>query len=210
MKYNYDDENGTQVSKVEEAAPKYCGKQQGEYTLEDYYALPEDVRVELIDGVIYDMGAPYTTHQEVALEIARQLSNQMKAKGGRCKVFISPIDVQLDCDDKTMIQPDVLVLCDLDKQKERLIYGAPDFVLEVLSPSTRKKDLTIKQRKYLNAGVREYWIIDPKEKRLITYDFENSEQVASYPFTEAVGLSIYDKQIIVDLKELAEIIEGQN
>ncbi len=207
MKYNYDDENAANEHRVEEAAPKYYGKRQGEYTTTDYYALPEDVRVELIDGVIYDMSAPYTTHQEIALEVARQLANQIKTKGGKCKVFVSPIDVQLDCDDKTMVQPDVLILCDPDKQKKKVIYGAPDFVLEVLSPSTRKKDLTIKHRKYLNAGVREYWIIDPAEKRLITYDFENGENVASYPFTEVVGLSIYEKQLSLDLRELAEILE---
>ena len=127
-------------------------------------------------------------------------------KNGKCKVFVSPIDVQLDCDDKTMVQPDVLILCDLDKQKKQVIYGAPDFVVEILSPSTRKKDLTIKHRKYLNAGVREYWIVDPKEKRLITYDFENGEKVGSYPFTENVGLAIYDGKITVDLTELAEIV----
>lgn len=208
MTYQYDDENEAQAPKVEEAAPKYYGKQQGEYTLKDYYALPEDVRVELIDGVIYDLGAPYILHQDYVLEIARQLSNQIKERKGKCKVWVAPVDVQLDCDDKTIVQPDVLVLCDLDKQKKKVIYGAPDFVLEVLSPSTRKKDLTIKNRKYLNAGVREYWIVDPKEKLLITYDFENGENVASYPFTEKVGLSIYDKQIVLDLTELAEIIEG--
>lgn len=207
MNYNYDNENLTDEQKVEEAVPQYLRKQQGDYTIEDYYALPEDVRVELIDGVIYDMGAPYTIHQEIAFEVARQLANQIRGKGGRRKVFISPIDVQLDCDDKTMVQPDVLILCDLSKQQKKVIYGAPDFVLEVLSPSTRKKDLTIKHRKYLNAGVREYWIMDPKERRLITYDFENGENVASYPLTEKVGLAIYGKQMVVDLAELAEIIE---
>lgn len=205
MTYNYDNENVTEEYRVEEAALKYLAKQQGEFTIEDYYALPEDVRAELIDGVIYDMGAPYTTHQEIAFEVARQLANQIRAKGGKCKVFISPIDVQLDCDDKTMVQPDVLILCDLDKQKKRVIYGAPDFVLEVLSPSTRKKDLTIKHRKYLNAGVREYWIIDPVEKRLITYDFENGENVASHPFTEVVGLTIYGGTVTMDLRELSEM-----
>ncbi len=207
MNYNYDNENLTDEQKVEEAAPQYFCKQQGDYTIEDYYALPEDMRVELIDGVIYDMGAPYTIHQEIAFEVARQLANQIRGKGGKCKVFISPIDVQLDCDDKTMVQPDVLILCDLSKQQKKVIYGAPDFVLEVLSPSTRRKDLTIKHRKYLNAGVREYWIMDPKERRLITYDFENGENVASYPLTEKVGLAIYDKQMVVDLAELAVILE---
>lgn len=205
MKYNDENEKVTENYRVEEAAPKYYAKQ-GEYTLEDYYALPEDVRAELIDGILYYFSAPTTIHQEIVGNLFAQLVAQIGRKNGKCKVFVSPIDVQLDCDDKTMVQPDVLILCDLDKQKKQVIYGAPDFVVEILSPSTRKKDLTIKHRKYLNAGVREYWIVDPKEKRLITYDFENGEKVGSYPFTENVGLAIYDGKITVDLTELAEIV----
>ncbi len=205
MKYNYDDENAANEHRVEEAAPKYLTRQQGEYTLEDYYDLPEDVRAELIDGVFYYFSAPTVSHQEISGNIYSQLVEQIGRKNGKCKVFFSPIDVQLDCDDKTMVQPDILILCDKDKQKEHVIYGAPDFVLEVLSPSTRIKDLTIKHRKYLNAGVREYWIIDPAEKRLITYDFENGKTVAAYPFTEVVGLGIYDKLVTVDLSEIADI-----
>ena len=119
---------------------------QGEYTLEDYLALPDDVRVELIDGVFYDMGAPTTVHQEVVGEVFFLLKSFIRSHGGSCRPFISPVDVQLDADDGTIVQPDVLLLCDPSKRTYERIVGAPDLVMEVLSPSTRSKDILIKKK----------------------------------------------------------------
>ena len=124
---------------VEDSGTAYAAKVQGQYTLDDYYALPEDRRVELIDGCIYDMAAPSTIHQLIAGEVHRQISNFILEHDGPCMPFISPVDVQLDCDDKTMLQPDVVILCDIDRMKVRCIYGAPDFVLEVISKSTMER-----------------------------------------------------------------------
>lgn len=90
-------------------------------------------------------------------------------RGGSCRPLIAPMDTQLDCDEKTMVQPDVAILCRNDKIKKWGIYGAPDFVLEVISPSTRRKDYTKKLSKYMTAGVREYWILDPCQQKLIVY-----------------------------------------
>ena len=87
---------------VEDSGTAYAAKVQGQYTLDDYYALPEDRRVELIDGCIYDMAAPSTIHQLIAGEVHRQISNFILEHDGPCMPFISPVDVQLDCDDKTM------------------------------------------------------------------------------------------------------------
>ena len=97
-----------------------------------------------------------------------------------CRVFEAPVDVQLFCDNKTMVQPDVLVVCDRDKIKGFGIFGAPDFILEILSKSTRKKDMGIKLEKYMEAGVREYWIIDPCKEALITYYFEDENFCPAY------------------------------
>lgn len=108
---------------VEDSGTAYAAKVQGQYTLEDYYALPEDRRVELIDGCIYDMAAPSTIHQLIAGEVYRQVSNFILEHDEPCVPFISPVDVQLDCDDKTMLQPDVVILCDIDRMKVRCIYG---------------------------------------------------------------------------------------
>lgn len=99
----------------------------------------------------------------------RQIANFIMERGGSCRPLIAPMDTQLDCDEKTMVQPDVAILCRNDKIKKWGIYGAPDFVLEVISPSTRRKDYTKKLSKYMTAGVREYWILDPCQQKLIVY-----------------------------------------
>ncbi|MCD8014899.1 MAG: Uma2 family endonuclease [Lachnospiraceae bacterium] len=145
-------------------------KRQGEYTLEDYYALPNDQRMELIDGYLYDIAAPYTTHQIASFEISVQLANFISSRKGSCQALYAPVDVQLDCDDRTMLQPDVLVVCDRDKLRKRCVYGAPDFVIEILSDATARKDMTIKLWKYMNAGVREYWIVDLSQEKVIVYE----------------------------------------
>mgnify|MGYP000172932761 CR=1 FL=1 len=100
-----------------------------------------------------------------SLRLQQLCASIIKGKGGKCKVFVSPIDVQLDKDDKTMVQPDIFILCDQSKNIGRCIYGAPDMVIEITSPSTRKKDFGKKLEKYVNAGVREYWIVDVKNRK---------------------------------------------
>ena len=186
---------------------EFVEKKQGEYTLEDYYALPDERRVELIDGVIYDMSAPMVVHQMIAGDIYGQIREYIEKNKGECIPVMSPVDVQLDCDQKTMVQPDVLVICDPEKIRRFGVFGAPDFVLEVLSPSTRKKDLTVKLSKYIGAGVREYWILDPEKKILITYDFEEDGMPCIYPLEGDVGLAIYEEKMKINLAKIASIIE---
>lgn len=183
---------------VGETNAAYITKKQGEFTIEDYYAIPEDVRVELIDGLIYNMGAPSTNHQHLAMEISYALMDYVKKNKGRCKVLFAPVDVQLDCDDKTMVQPDVLVICDDSKINQRCIFGAPDLVVEILSPSTRKKDMSKKLAKYIEAGVREYWIVDPDEMRVIVYNWEQEEVLNIYGFEDKVPVGIFDGKCVVD------------
>lgn len=178
-------------------------KKQGEYTLEDYYAWPEDQRIELIDGVIYDMSAPTFIHQRFAFHFAHIVQNFIDKKGGSCIPMVSPVDVKLDCDNRTMIQPDALILCDKNKIRRWGIEGAPDFILEVLSDSTRKKDLTIKMKKYINAGVKEYWILDPRDKRLYVYDFRDEGIPGIYPLSGEVGVRIYNEELKICLDDLA-------
>lgn len=181
-------------------------KQQGEYTLEDYYEIPDDIRVELIDGVFYNMTAPTSPHQLIAGYIHARLLGHAMEKKGPCLPMISPLDVQLDCDDKTMVQPDVVIICDRDKIINRCIYGAPDFVIEVLSKSTRKKDMVIKLNKYMNAGVREYWMIDPIKKTVIVYDFDNEEYPVIYGFDAKVPVQIWNGECIIDFQEVYDHI----
>lgn len=192
---------------IREALAEY-GVKEGEYTLEDYYNLPDEQRVELIDGTFYDMAAPSVVHQLAATKLGSVLYQYARKKNGKCIVFSSPIDVQLDCDNKTMVEPDVTVLCDRSKLREKSIYGAPDFVIEILSPSTAKKDLTTKLQKYANAGVREYWMIDTQKEKVITYFFEEEMPTPTiYGFDSEVSVMIYDGELKIDFIELKEMLD---
>lgn len=182
-------------------------KRKGEYTLEDYYNMPEDRRVELIDGVIYDMAAPTPLHQLIAGAVYAGIRAFIRENGGDCIPFIAPADVQLDCDSRTMVQPDVFILCKRDKLKRFGIYGAPDFVLEILSGSTRKKDMTVKLAKYMEAGVREYWVIDPEKRLLIVYIGEEEGIPRLYPLRGDVGMDLYDGKLRIDLDEINDLID---
>lgn len=177
-------------------------KRQGEYTIEDYFAIPDEIRVELIDGVLYDMAAPSFDHQKIAGEVYRQIANYIMDNNGKCEAGISPIDVQLDCDNKTMVQPDVLILCNNEKILKGRVFGAPDFVLEVISPSTKKKDYFKKLAKYENAGVREYWILDPYKMQLIVFFFEGDIYAQIHDLTKPVPIHIYDGKLQIRFEHI--------
>ncbi len=179
-------------------------KQQGSYSIEDYYAVDDDRRVELIDGVLYDLATPTIFHQLFVLEIVFQIKTFIKENNGSCIPFIAPTAVQLDRNDKTMLEPDLGIICNRDIITEKTIYGAPDFVLEVISPSSRKKDFFIKLNKYMNAGVREYWIVDPYQRRILVYYFDGETGPFVYSITEPVPVNIYDGKLIIDLSGLEE------
>ena len=196
----------TEIPAVQEGT-FYQADRNGSYTLDDYYALPEDQRVELIDGYFYEMLAPTFGHQTIGGEIYRQVANYIMDKGGSCRPFIAPVDVQLDCDERTMVQPDVGIVCDPDKIKRFGIYGAPDFLVEVISPSTKKKDYTKKLAKYMEAGVREYWILDPYQKRLLVYFFEGDVFPAIYGLDQPVPVGIYNGDLVIDFSNIAKWIE---
>ena len=177
---------------------------QGEYTIEDYYALPDDNRYELIDGVLYDMAAPSYVHQILLAFLVRKLGGFVEANKGKCIVVPAPLDVQLDMDDRTMVQPDVVVMCSRDRVRMKGAYGAPDLVIEILSPSTAAKDTLIKLPKYRNAGVRECWIVDPVKKQVWAYFFENGFTPVRYSFAEKVPVMIWDGKCEVDFAEIYE------
>ncbi|MCD8398491.1 MAG: Uma2 family endonuclease [Lachnospiraceae bacterium] len=202
-------ESTADIDMVREAATQFGYKRQGEYTLEDYYMFPDDQRMELIDGVFYDMSAPYTTHQIASAEIWRQLAEFIREEGGSCRAMIAPVDVQLDCDDRTMVEPDVLVLCDKEKLNKRCIYGAPDFVIEVLSDSIARKDTTIKLWKYLGAGVREYWIVDLQQERVIVHDKTGRDcRTSIYGMNQPVPVQIFGGKCLIRFEEICEEVRA--
>ncbi|MDP2751075.1 MAG: Uma2 family endonuclease [Rhodocyclaceae bacterium] len=143
------------------------------YTYADYRSWPESPRYELVDGVAYAMSSPRRRHQEVLGEIFRQVANALE--GRPCRPYIAPLDVRLsnadEADDRvdTVVQPDLMVVCDPDKLDELGCRGAPDWIIEVLSPSTASHDHILKRRVYERAGVREYWIAHPVDGIVTIY-----------------------------------------
>ena len=195
-----------QTDRIDEALPETSEKRQGDYTVEDYYLIPKERRVELIDGVIYDMASPTAIHQILSTELCNIVRSYISQQKGRCIVMAAPMDVQLDCDDKTMVQPDVMVICDRDKITRKCIYGAPDLAVEILSDSTKKKDMYVKLGKYMEAGVREYWLVDPKGKKVIVYDFEAEVTPSIYGFSSKVPVGIFKGECEVDFAKIYEYI----
>ena len=176
---------------------------QGRYTVEDYYLLPDDKRMELIDGVLYDMNAPTTLHQVIQFHLSYELQSFIRKNKGNCLLVPAPFDVWLDRDDYTMLQPDISIICKRDNFTEQRGEGAPDMVVEILSPSTRKKDMTLKLSKYTGAGVREYWIVDPKKERVITYrNLQEEAEVSIYSFEDQIPVGIWDDRCIIDFGKL--------
>ena len=195
--------------RISETAHAYGAKRQGEYTIDDYYELPDEIRAELIDGVLYDMAAPALVHQAIVTQISVMLANYIKKKGGKCIALGAAIDTQLDCDKRTMVLPDVMVMCDRDKLRKNKLFGAPDFVAEVLSPSTKQKDRGIKLNKYMAAGVREYWIVDPDKKHITVYtpSEEWDYEIEMYTFEMKVPVAIFNNECVIDFYEIYEYIE---
>lgn len=168
----------------------YGNKKQGDYTIEDYLSLPEDKRYELIDGVIYEMAAPSADHQFIVLYLARILWDCAEKHHMSCQPFVSPLDVQLDKNSKTMVQPDVIVICNPCKRIHKRLFGAPDFAAEIISDGSRRKDMIIKLNKYMNAGVKEYWMIDPRDKKVYVWVFGDEDSFTTYTFEDDIPVAI--------------------
>ncbi len=207
LSYDPGPDNVAETAEKYRAEPSAASVVLQEKTLKDYLALPEGTRIELIDGKFYDMAAPTTIHQAFAAKILLVFMNHIEKNGGNCVPFIAPTDVQLDCDERTMVQPDVFVVCDRRKITKARIVGAPDLVIEIISPSRVVVDIFIKMLKYKNAGVREYWIVFPEEKEVMVYDFERSDTPERYSFEDSVPVSIWDGKCSMDFKSIYKSLE---
>ena len=161
------------------------------YTIDDIYSLPEGKRAELIDGHLYYMAPPSTKHQRITGKLFNVISNHISEKGGDCETFISPFAVFLNENDKNYVEPDISVICDCDKITDNGCTGAPDWIVEVVSPGSRRMDYLIKLFKYRSAGVREYWIVDPDKNRITVYYFED-EFIEEYTMSDKVKVNLYD------------------
>lgn len=161
------------------------------YTTEDIYNLPEGTRAELIDGQIYYMAPPSRKHQSIAGKLFAAISHYIESKDGTCEPYIAPFAVFLNENNKNYVEPDISVICDKNMLNDKGCTGAPDWIIEIVSPSSRRMDYYIKLFKYRAAGVREYWIVDPDKNRIMVYNFDN-EDTADYTFSDIVKAGIYE------------------
>ena len=213
---NTDDQgSGDQDLVIKEAliqgtsAKKIDKKRDGEFTVGDYLRLPENIRAELIDGYFFEMNSPSYIHQTILLDMAYQIKTGIRKNKGKCNVYVAPADVQLGDDEKTMVQPDLFIICNRDMKKHHNRFcDAPDFIAEIVSESTRRKDSTVKLNKYMKEGVREYWLVDPHNGYITVYLFDKADFTKIYTFDDTVPIDIYEGKISVDFGEItAELIE---
>lgn len=168
------------------------------YTPEDYWNLPEGKRAELVDGQLYAMAPPNRIHQKLISEFTQLIGNYIKSNSGKCEVYPAPFAVNLEADNKNWVEPDVSVICDKNKLTDHGCSGAPDWVIEIVSPSSRKMDYNIKNAKYAQAGVREYWIVDPAKERTTVYRYEEDAAPIIISFSEIITVGIYgDLSVII-------------
>lgn len=186
-------------------------KRQGEYTKEDRDRLPEECRTELIDGVLYDMASPRRSHQLIVTELLFQLRLQIEKCGKNCRVFVSPSDVKLSADNRNILQPDIYILCDPELMTNDDAVCVPPFIIEVLSPSTRRKDLLLKAWKYATSGVKEYWTVDPDKMCVTVRDYEKDPDGAdavSYTFEDNIPIRISGGHCSVDFGMIHEQLKN--
>ena len=174
-------------------------------TLEQYEALPEDKRIEIFDGVIYDMASPSQIHQAISMQISTVINNYILSKKGSCSIFNAPFDVKLSDIPLIIVQPDIMVICDKDKLDDKRCNGAPDFIIEIVSPGNPSDDYIRKLYYYKNYGVREYWIVDPRRKTVTVNYFEADILNIQYSFDSTIKVNIYE-DLYVNFSDIAKLL----
>ena len=164
--------------------------QQRLHTIDDIYNLPEGTRAEQIDGQMYMMAPPSRKHQDISFALSRKIADYIDSKHGDCKVYLAPFAVFLNADDKNYVEPDISIICDRNKLTDSGCDGAPDWIVEIVSPGSRRMDYFTKLFKYRTAEVREYWLVDPDKNRILVYNFETGD-VFDHNFSETVKAGIY-------------------
>ena len=172
-------------------------------TYEQYEAFSRDRRIEVFDGQIYDMATPSQEHQTILTELLVAIRNYLRKKGGGCRVFPAPFDVKLFNNPLTVVQPDLMIICDKDKLDGKRCNGAPDFIIEIVSASNPSDDYIRKLYYYKNAGVREYWIVDPRRKLVTVNYFEENMLNIQYSFEATIKVHIYE-DLFINFLDIAD------
>lgn len=178
---------------------------QGKYTVEDWLNISEDRRVELIDGLIYDMATPTRIHQGFVMGISSAIHAYIQRKGGECRVYPAPFSVQLNRDEDTIVEPDISVICDKNKLTDKGCIGAPDWIIEIISPSTASMDYVKKRELYMNSGVREYWIVNPETGDITVYTDEHPFIPKGFRIDGPIRPRLYE-DFVIDFREISKQI----
>ena len=165
------------------------------YTIDDIYTLPEGERAELIDGHMYMMAPPSRKHQRISTRLVSIIDRYIEEHKGQCQVYAAPFAVYLDERSNTYVEPDISVICDSNKLDDSGCKGAPDWVIEIVSPASKQMDYYTKLFKYRTAGIREYWIVDPSKNLVVVYNFELGE-TEQYTLQDSIKVGIYDELVI--------------
>lgn len=174
-------------------------------TLEQYEALPEEKRTEVFDGIAYDMASPSQIHQAISMQLSTIINNYILRKKGSCSIFNAPFDVKLSDKPLTIVQPDIMVICDKNKLDGKRCNGAPDFIIEIVSPGNPTDDYIRKLYYYKNYSVREYWIVDPRRKIITVNYFEGNIVSVQYPFDSIIKVNIYE-DLFINFSDIAELL----
>ena len=172
-----------------------------DYTIADIEALPEGERAELIDGEMFRMGASTWTHQSILVKLVLRIGTYIEQNRGKCKVIPAPFAVYIKKDNRNYVEPDISVICDDEKKSEKGCQGAPDWVIEILSPSSMKMDCERKVKLYRESGVREYWIVDAERETVTVYDFVHRKEAVHYTFSERIKAGIFES-LYLDFSEM--------
>lgn len=181
--------------------------QQRLITLEEYKALPKDTRAEVFDGQIQYMSSPSQIHQDISRELLYALTGYIKKKNGLCKIYSAPFDVKLNDKPLTIVQPDLMIICDRDKLDGKRCNGAPDFIIEIVSHGNASDDYVKKLYYYKNYGVREYWIVDPNRRTVTVNYFESDSITVQYPFGATIKVNIFD-DLFIDFKAIEQLLNS--
>lgn len=175
--------------------------QKHSFTIRDIYALPDGVRAELINGELYMMAPPSRIHQEISQYLSMTIGSYIHQTKGTCKVYPAPFAVFLNKDDYTYVEPDISVICSRDKLNNRGCQGAPDWIIEIVSPGSKINDYYTKLSLYQTAGVREYWIVDPLKKVVLDYHMEHGDAPIIHFFHDTIT-SIVVEGLAIDFSRI--------
>lgn len=191
LPFTYDTLTEEPMMLREQTAP--YGYRARHYQAKDVEALSESARAELINGMLYMLAAPSRVHQFLVSNLTCDIQNYIRKNRGACQVYTAPFDVRLFGDDSCTVQPDIAVVCKRELLTDKGCSGAPDWIIEITSAGNARHDYVTKMVLYQKAGIREYWVVDPAEGKVMVMNFENGQNSAEYAFSDPIPSGVLEE-----------------